>query len=85
MGPPERRSSKAHWPELYDELRAKLVAAREEAGLTQREAANQLRRSQTYVAKSETGERRVDIIELMMFAAIYDKPITFFLPSRTGP
>lgn len=73
------RTSRGHWPKAYAEFRAKLVLARENSGLTQREAASELGRSQSYVAKSESGERRVDVIELAEFAKLYRKPITYFL------
>ena len=77
-----RRGSRSHWPKLYEELRAKLIAARKASGLTQEEAAVRLGRSQGYVAKSETGERRVDVIELAQFAAVYNKSVSSFLPKR---
>lgn len=83
MSPREHRSSRARWPKLYEEFRAALVRAREQAGLTQREASERLGRTQSFVAKSESGERRVDIVELTQFAAAYHKPVSFFLP-RTG-
>jgi transcriptional regulator with XRE-family HTH domain len=37
---------------------------RAEAGLTQAQLAERLRRPQSYVSKYETGERRLDLIEL---------------------
>jgi len=49
------------------------------AGMSQRQAADRLGRSQSFVAKSESGERRVDVVELRQFAAAYKKPIRFFL------
>ena len=45
-----------------------LVASRREAGLTQRQLAERLKRPQSYVAKIEAGERRVDLIELVAIA-----------------
>lgn len=62
----------------YDRLRKRLQEAREKAGLTQREAAILLGRNQTYVWKSEIGERRVDAIELKEFAEAYGVPVVFF-------
>jgi transcriptional regulator with XRE-family HTH domain len=59
-----------------------LRQARQEAGLTQIEAARALGRPQSFVSKCESGERRVDFIELLQFAAIYHKPILFFSPQR---
>lgn len=53
-----------HTPE-YHYLRTLLVAAREEAGLTQSGVSTKLGRPQSFVAKYEGGERRLDIIELI--------------------
>ena len=38
---------------------------REDAGLTQRDLATKVRRSQPWVHKSEIGERRIDISEFL--------------------
>lgn len=40
-----------------------LIQARTEAGLTQELLARRLRRHQSFVAKYETGERRLEVIE----------------------
>jgi len=48
----------------YDALKAKLVALREARGLTQRDLAKKLKRNWSVVARIETGERRLDIVEL---------------------
>lgn len=75
-----RRNSKGHWADSYASFRKLLLRGRMDAGLTQREAATLLGRSQGFIAKSESGERRVDVIELAKFAKVYRKAITFFLP-----
>jgi transcriptional regulator with XRE-family HTH domain len=49
-------------------LIAILVASRREAGFTQRQLAERLKRPQSYVAKIEAGERRVDLVELVAIA-----------------
>ena len=64
----------------YREFLDRLRAARHEAGLTQEEAGRRLRKPQSFVSKCESGERRVDVVELERFAALYDKPLTYFLP-----
>ncbi len=74
------RGSKIRWRKDYEAFRRRLVAAREAAGLTQRDVAVKLGRSQAYVGKSETGERRVDIVELAQFAKVYRKPLRYFAP-----
>jgi len=56
----------------------RLKQARLNAGLTQAEVAKLLSRPQSFVSKSESGERRVDFVELLHLAKIYDKPISFF-------
>jgi transcriptional regulator with XRE-family HTH domain len=53
----------------YKVLRERLVAARHAAGLTQQQLAKKLGRPQSFVAKYEGGERRVDIVELFEIAA----------------
>ena len=62
----------------YTALLARLVLARKEAGLTQTDVARRLDKPRSYVSKCELGERRVDIIELLTFARIYRKDISFF-------
>ena len=46
-----------------------LVATRHKAGLTQQAVAKRLKRPQSFVAKYEGGERRVDLIEFVAIAA----------------
>ena len=58
----------------------KLRQARLDAGLTQVEVAQALDKPQSYVSKCESGERRVDIVELRAFAALYRRAIETFLP-----
>jgi transcriptional regulator with XRE-family HTH domain len=74
------RPSKLLWRHQYAQFRARLILARERAGMTQHAAADALGKSQSFVAKSETGERRVDIVELMAFARVYRKPLAWFAP-----
>jgi transcriptional regulator with XRE-family HTH domain len=63
----------------YRRFRERLKAARVKAGLTQAQAAMALRRPQSFVSKCESGERRVDLIELEDFARVYREPVAFFL------
>jgi transcriptional regulator with XRE-family HTH domain len=42
-----------------------MVKARKAAGLTQRELADRLRKPQSFVAKYEGGERRIDVVEFL--------------------
>lgn len=68
------RSSQLH-------IAQKLREARDTIGLSQDEVATKLRRTQSYVSRCETGNRRLDILELEEFAELYHKPLFFFLPS----
>ncbi len=61
------------------EFLRRLRQARRDAGLTQEEVARRLGRSQSFVTKAETGERRLDVVELRAFAKIYRKPASYFL------
>jgi transcriptional regulator with XRE-family HTH domain len=45
-----------------------LIARRKSAQLTQVDVARRLDRSQSYVAKYERGERRIDVIEFLEIA-----------------
>jgi transcriptional regulator with XRE-family HTH domain len=49
-------------------LTTSLVAAREKAGLTQQQLADRLGKPQSFVAKYEGGERRLDVIEFVAIA-----------------
>ena len=42
-----------------------MIAARQEAGLTQQQLADTLGKPQSYVSKYERGERRLDVIEFL--------------------
>ena len=44
-----------------------LLAARRKAGLTQQDVAKRLKRPQSFVAKVEGGERRLDVLEFIDF------------------
>ena len=66
----------------YRQFLERLRAARLEAGFTQDQVAQQLGRPQSFVSKCESGERRVDVVELETFAEVYAKPLTYFLPRR---
>ena len=76
------RSAKTLHSEAYREFRERLRRAREEAGLTQMEAAGRLGRPQSFISKCEAGERRVDVVELSWFANLYAKRLEFFIPKK---
>lgn len=56
----------------------KLIDARHEAGLRQIDVAKKLKRPQSYVSRVESGEYRLDILEVKRFAKLYGKDISYF-------
>ncbi|WP_246197439.1 helix-turn-helix domain-containing protein [Pseudoxanthomonas sacheonensis] len=42
-----------------------MVQARKDAGLTQQQLADKLGRPQSFVSKTENGERRIDVVEFL--------------------
>ena len=63
----------------YKVVLERLRKARLEAGLTQSQVAKKLGHHQSYVSKIESGERRVDVVELNKFAKLYSKSVSYFL------
>lgn len=63
----------------YKVVLQRLKKARLEAGLTQVEVAKKLGHHQSYISKIESGERRVDVVELKRIATLYKKSINYFL------
>lgn len=63
----------------YKTFTERLRAARLESGLTQVQVAKKLKRPQSYVSNIESGQQRVDVIELRKFAVLYSKDVMWFL------
>lgn len=55
------------------------MEARKSAGLSQQELARRLKRSQSFIAKLEVGERRVDVVEFIEIARALGKGPTELL------
>jgi transcriptional regulator with XRE-family HTH domain len=58
----------------------RLRDARERSGLTQEDAAKALGQPQNFISKCETGERRIDPIELADFVTLYRTTIESLVP-----
>lgn len=56
-----------------------LKKAREEAGLDQEQVAGLLKKTQSYISKIESGQRKIDVIQLKEFAKIYKKDLNYFI------
>jgi transcriptional regulator with XRE-family HTH domain len=56
----------------YQIFRNMLIAAREQAGLTQVNVAEKLGRPQSFISKYERGERRLDFTEFIELADLFE-------------
>lgn len=74
-----RKARTAPFQARYDGFLAKLISAREEAGFTQRDVAERLGMFHSWISKTESGDRRLDVMELMLFADLYGRPAQYFL------
>jgi transcriptional regulator with XRE-family HTH domain len=63
----------------YSGFLVRLRQARIDAGLSQVQVSESLGKHQSFLSKCETGERRVDVIELQELAKLYRKDISYFL------
>ena len=69
----------------YGRFRALLRKIREESGLSQAALAEKLGKPQTFISKSEIGERRIDFLETLDFCeACHVSPIEFINRLQKG-
>jgi transcriptional regulator with XRE-family HTH domain len=74
------------FPEFYGRCLAGLVAARRKAGVTQTELAQRLGRPQSFVAKYEGRERRLDVAEFVLIAReLGADPIKLLREAESAP
>jgi transcriptional regulator with XRE-family HTH domain len=62
-----------------EELRASIRAMRTQAGLRQEELARRLGKPQSFVSKIETGERSLDVLELLALCKACDLSPAVFI------
>lgn len=60
------------------EIGSKLRECREYLGYSQDEVAESVGLSRSAISLIESGERKVDVLELKQFAELYQRPIDFF-------
>ncbi len=66
-------------PKEYKHVGDALAAARDRAGLTQRQLAKVLRKPQSFVSNYERGNRRIDVLELLRIVdAVKGDPLKVF-------
>ena len=70
---------KTIYTKAYSNLVGRLKKARSQAQLKQKDAAKKLNRSQSYISKIESGQLRLDIIQLKEIARVYKKSLDFFI------
>lgn len=70
---------RAIYQEEHKKIVERLKQARVESGLGQVEVAEKLGRTQSYVSKIESGQRRFDVLQLKEFAVLYRKPLEYFV------
>lgn len=63
----------------HEALREALIAARKVAGLTQADLAKKLGCHQSFVARIESGQRRIDVIEMIVMARAIGADTTMLL------
>lgn len=63
----------------YQRLIKQLRKARERLNLSQTELAERMGQTQSFVSKSERGERRIDVVELHAFCAALEIPFVPFV------
>jgi transcriptional regulator with XRE-family HTH domain len=70
IGLAESELAKSRRSKRYKVLIGLLVARREAAGMTQSDLAARLGKSQSFVARLESGQRRITVVEFMTLAKI---------------
>ena len=63
----------------YKSFSKRLKEARKKAGFTQKEVAEKLGKTQSYISKIEKSDLRIDIIQLKEFVELYKKDLDYFI------
>ena len=71
--------TKAIYSEDHKQIVKRLKEARMEAGLDQKQVAELLGKTQSFISKVESGQRRIDIVLLKKMSDLYKKDFNYFL------
>ena len=71
--------SKTIFSKDHKNLIEKLKKARLDVGLSQKQVSEMLGRTQSYISKLESRQRRIDVVQLKELARIYKKTIDYLL------
>jgi len=63
----------------HKHLVQQLRKARIAAGYDQTKVAKLLGKTQSYISKIESGQRRIDLIQIKEFGKLYKKPLEYFI------
>jgi transcriptional regulator with XRE-family HTH domain len=72
-------NKKTIYDPVYEEILTRLKKARKESGLRQSVVAEKIGKYKSYISKIEHGDRRIDIMELIDLAELYNKDINYFI------
>jgi transcriptional regulator with XRE-family HTH domain len=70
---------RAIYQDDHKKIVERLKKARLESGLGQVEASKKLGKTQSYLSKIESGQRRFDVLQLKEFAKLYKKSLDYFV------
>ena len=63
----------------YKAFIKKLIKARLASSLRQIDVAKEMKRPQSYISRVESGEYRLDVMEIKHFAKLYKKSVDYFI------
>ena len=70
---------KTRYTRKYAQVLTALRQHRKQAGLTQKEVAKKFDSHASFISKIESGERRIDVVELAEFCKIYGVSLSEFV------
>ena len=71
--------AKTIYTKIHKSLVSRLIKARKATGLKQGDVAKKLGKTQSYISKIESGQRRIDIVQLKELSEVYHKNPNYFL------